>query len=132
MQGKTKFSQWYLRLQVEAIFFKTYKVKVWHAEFYNLTTASFPGALNNYNTWSIQVGRRRAKGLLGRVQYMKYSGRQATREGAVSHFNFQVHSCHQPLRHLSPLQYFMRITVFLQRDAWVRGRSYYITPHTVA
>lgn len=28
MQGKTKFSQWYLRLQVEAIFFKTYKVKL--------------------------------------------------------------------------------------------------------
>ena len=29
--------------------------------------ASYPGALNNYNTWSIQ-GRRRAKGLLGRMR----------------------------------------------------------------
>jgi hypothetical protein len=31
-------------------------------------SASYPGALNNYNTWSIQVGRRRAKGLLGRMR----------------------------------------------------------------
>jgi hypothetical protein len=31
-------------------------------------SASYPGALNNYNTWSIHVGRRRAKGLLGRMR----------------------------------------------------------------
>jgi hypothetical protein len=36
-----------------------------------VVTASYPGALNNYNTWSIQVGRRRAKGLLGRVSQFK-------------------------------------------------------------
>ena len=32
------------------------------------TPTSYPGALNNNNTRRIQVGRRRSKGLLGRVR----------------------------------------------------------------